>query len=69
MQQENDLKPLADTYYKVTFADGSSKTGQLNQDGYAHFNNVPSGITNVSYGMTKEDAETNTKEEIYNISS
>ena len=65
LQQENDLKPLADTYYKVTFADGSSKTGQLNQDGYAHFNNVPSGIANVSYGLTKEDAETNTKEEIY----
>ncbi|WP_229510421.1 type VI secretion system Vgr family protein [Pseudoduganella plicata] len=45
-----DLVPVAHAPYKITFADGTSRSGTLDAKGYALVSNVPPGDYHVEYG-------------------
>ncbi len=46
---EGQTTAAADTAYQVMFPDGSKKTGKLDSNGYARFDNIPSGVYGVNY--------------------
>jgi type VI secretion system secreted protein VgrG len=46
----DDLSPVANAPYKITFADGSSRQGTLDAQGYALEKAVPPGAYTVEYG-------------------
>ncbi|WP_329956084.1 DUF2345 domain-containing protein [Collimonas silvisoli] len=57
-----DLKRLDENYqpvphlgYKITFADGSVKNGKLDENGFAHLEDVPEGSAKVAYDYGKMD--------------
>ncbi|NRR28613.1 type VI secretion system tip protein VgrG [Oxalobacteraceae bacterium] len=45
-----DLEPVLNAPYKVTFADGTSRSGKLDAKGHARIENVPPGEYHVEYG-------------------
>lgn len=52
----SDLTPVVGAEYKVTFADGSSRTGKLDGSGFARIEGVPKGTYDVTYGEDTRQA-------------
>ncbi|MEO5934816.1 MAG: type VI secretion system Vgr family protein, partial [Duganella sp.] len=46
----SDLEPVLNAPYKITFADGTSRSGTLDSKGHARLENVPPGEYHVEYG-------------------
>lgn len=53
--QYDDLSPVAGAPYKVTFEAGGTRTGSLNDQGYALLSGVPKGAYTVEYGEDARD--------------
>jgi type VI secretion system secreted protein VgrG len=45
----DDLEPIAHAKYTVTFADGSVREGILDEQGFAHLDDVPEGPAKIEY--------------------
>ena len=68
----DDLTPVVEAPYKVTFDNGTVLEGTLNQDGYKLLKGVPPGAYQVDYGedsrdwkappLSRDDAAYNKKE-------
>ena len=52
----DDLQPMVGAPYKVTFADGTSREGKLDAQGFARLEGVPASIATVVYGEDERDA-------------
>lgn len=51
----DDLTPVVEAPYKVTFDNGTVLEGTLNQDGYKLLKGVPPGAYQVDYGEDSRD--------------
>lgn len=52
--EDQDGNPLKDVSYKIKFADGKTKDGKLDSDGYAKIEDVPPGKYQVEFENIKE---------------
>ncbi|MCX7289629.1 DUF2345 domain-containing protein, partial [Janthinobacterium sp.] len=50
-----DLEPVINSPYKITFANGTSLSGLLNDKGHARLENIPPGAYHIEYGEDQRD--------------
>jgi uncharacterized protein YeeX (DUF496 family) len=53
----DDMQPMVGAPYTVVFDNGVTKRGKLDQNGFAHLDNVPASGASVTFGEDERDAK------------